>query len=280
MAKKAADMLAGLASKATKKEKSKKPKKTRAELPLTDEIRTLASHFIPAKILAKYFSSYEENIKGQLNQVTFAQWQKTLFASKMQPQNPKIVLRKNGKEEDMEFTLVVQERYKVQIPDPENPSESVVELLTRSGLPAKAAKELVDQELDFTPLTTLRPFNELVNGKYENKEFVPATEEEQSVATKLLTYLQWDGEGDAPEPITDEERGLVLRSVTQYKVKPGFLSRVCNYCKNEEQLAAVFQAIKPTIVNRGPKFGVSDPLETRTNRLQEEANKVLGDLEG
>lgn len=261
-----ASLLAGLASKA-KTAPKKEAKKERPVLPLDSDVADIYAQFAPAKQLFDILDSRVEALKADLNPELFKAWVRIYWKNKSVPANPAIEVEVDGKL-DCEGMYIVAERMKVQIPNNEDPAGSVTELLVSSGLERADAERLVENEVDFTPQLSLRPFNELVSGHYESKQFVEASAAEQSVGQKLLEFVQ--------NNLTPEEQELVLLNVPKTVVKKGFLTRAVSYVHSEEQLAKVFKVFSPVPSNKGAKFGVSDTPPVRIERLLDYANELLG----
>ena len=164
---------------------------------------------------------------GLLKEIMLDSYAETMFVDGKQPANPRLEVEKDGRP-DISGLFQVQARFKFNIQEGDDPiKDRLTQSLVAAGLTVKGASEIVEKEVDTTPQTMLRPFNELVVGHYVEKEFVAATEQEQSVATKLLAFVM----GQEAEPLTEEEKDLVILNKESVKVKGGFLSRLKGYCK-------------------------------------------------
>lgn len=257
-------------AKQPEKKQNKSKSKDRPKIALTEEAKNLFKMFIPAKVLKDHFDSHYKNTREQLNDIAFKLWVKTLWNTKSQPTNPKITMERNGKP-DLESLLVVTTNFKVQVPEGDDPAREIRLLLNDNGVDLTLASKLVNNELDFTPILQMRPLNHLQYGKYENGDFISSTKEEKAVAEKIMALVS----GEKTDPLTEEEKSLAFELIQNVKVKPGFLNRVCNYARKEDHLHAIFRVIKPTIQNRGAKYGISDSLVEREERLIGEASEIL-----
>jgi len=203
----------------------------------------------------------------------------SLFRNGTMPPNPKLTADRNGKA-DMSGIFQVQQRYKINMPDDVDSNTDIPArlkfALVAAGLDDESADNLITNEIDAEPLVTLRPFGELVNGHYEgqgkNRTFVEATEVEKAIGQKLLQYVS----GIESEPLTDEERALVVQVQENVKVKEGFLARLKVYCKTQEQVVAVLKVITPVHFVSHMKYGASDTPEQRQERLKEIADDLIG----
>jgi hypothetical protein len=261
----AASLLGALTGKATSK-KATKPE--RPEVQLSEYAEQLFSEFAPAKELADIFTERAENIKSQLTEEVFEEYVGAMWTGKSQPTNPALKSRNSDGRVDCEGIFIVQEKIKVQVPDPSDPSESTIALLVKSGVSEAVACKLVENEIDFTPQVGLRPFNELVSGHYEERAFIESSAAEQAVAQKILEFVT--------NELTEEEQQIVLRNEPKTVVKKGFLERVATYVGSENELKSVFRVLQPVNYPKGAKFAVGDTPVGKTNRLIGKASEILG----
>ena len=207
---------------------------------------------------------------GPINAQMLADFTEQLFNQGFQPVNPRVVTLKGVLEIDHQANWTIQSKFKLQAKTSAELRANLVEVLGEDE-----GGRLFDTEIDCTPLTTLRPFNELAIGHYEGKDFVPATPQEEAVATKLLNYIMT---GKA-FPLTDAERDIVLVHQDQMKVKPGFFDRVKGYCKTVQELRGVFGVITPVHFLSHAKFAVGDNPQVRQDRLVGQVGRFVGESE-
>lgn len=262
----AADMLGALTGGKVKAKKPAKPE--RPEVELSEYAQELFADLAPATELANIFQSHADNAKGQFNSEVFDEYTKTMWANRSQPTNPALKVRNDAGQVDCEGIMIVQEKIKIQIPDAEDPIESTVDLMVKSGVTETVARSLVENEVDFTPTIGLRPFTELMNGHYEERQLIDATAAEKAVAEKILAFVTND--------LSEEERDLVIRNDAGTVVKQGFLQRVATYATSEAELKAIFKVMTPVHYPKGVKFAVSDTPVNKTNRLISKASEILG----
>jgi hypothetical protein len=263
----ASDMLAALSGKA-KPVAKKDTKKERPVMELSPEGQDLYRRFAPAKQLLDVVTAEVEAVKGQLNLEMNESWTATLWNNKSLPSNPEIRIFDENNRLDCQGMYVVQERFKLQIPDNADPTGSIVNLLVELGVDQTKAESLIDNEVDFTPQTSLRPFNELVNGHYEDRQFIESSATEKAVGQKLLEFVMNELDAD--------EQALVLQNTPKSVVKKGFLQRVTGYANNKDQLASILKVFVPVVQNKGAKFAVSDSPVDKTQRLVDYAAQLLG----
>jgi hypothetical protein len=126
-------------------------------------------------------------------------------------------------------------------------------------------------------VTGIRSLTELLDGHYgEKRVWFDSTQEEKEAGTKLAALLMWDGTGPAPEPLSPEDKSLIVRRDTTVTMKSEFYSRVSLYCENVEQLRGVLTVIKPIIFPSYSKFAINDSESGRLKRKIEAAAEILG----
>ena len=255
------DLLAQLTGAATTKPKAK-AKKVRPELKLTPEAAETFQKFAPAKELFDIFEEHKKAVGGDLNKMLFEAYLDLLWHNKSQPENPTINAG------DCTGMMVVQEKFKLQIPDDTNPKASMIEFLKNAGV--VKAEELME-EVDFTPQTTLRAFNELVSGHYEDKQFIEATAAEKALGTKILNLIMTN--------LTAEEKAAVLIRTPKTVVTKGFLNRVTTYANSREQLATILSVIEPVNYPKGATCAVGATPVDKTKQLVAHAAEILGSAE-
>lgn len=263
-----ASMLGQLAKAST--EKKKGSSKARPELTLSKEAQAAFREFAPAKELSDYFKAHFSQTRNEFLDIAWNEFIEFMWSQKTQPKNPS--LNVNGSENDGDPNksdcsgqFVVVSKLSV---DAES-AEDAVEILVDQNVSPQDAERLVDEELDFTPMTGIRPLNHLLIGRKESGAWIDATEAEQTAAAKLQSVLMSD-------TFTDEERTLLVTSHSNVTVKSGFLNRACTYAHNSNQLAAILSVIKPQLQLRSVKFAVSDSLDEANTRKIQEAAKILG----
>lgn len=260
--------MASAANLLSKLVKENAPPKAKAKTPdkptkvLGDELGAWTA----SAIIFEVIKSRKEVEAGPIVAGLFEEFVEQLFNQGFQPVNPRVVTM-DGDDVDHQANFTVQARFKLQAETSDDLKSNLHKVL--------GSDDLFDTEIDCTPLTTLRPFNELVLGHYEGKDFVPATEAEEAVAKKLLTFVQ----GSKATPLTDAERDLVLVHQDQMKVKPGFFDRVKSYCKSAAELKGVFEVITPTHFLSHAKFAVADNPQERQDRLVELFGDFMGEAD-
>jgi hypothetical protein len=271
----AANLLMQMAAGGKKKTTAaKKPDRPILELTPTAEENFRA--WVPAKILADHFDEHLKNVVTQLDEELIPLYVKSMWEAKSQPQNPKLVAKKDGLP-DLEGMLVVQERFSIASPDVtdgSDPAEAMVAILVGVGLLEVNAKKLVENEFDFMPQVDIH-LTELLHGKKDGKSWREPSTVEKTAATKVINFIS----GVKTDSLTDEERAvLTVTTMTKVTCKSGgFLERAAGYCTTFEQLKNLITIVMhPVMSHRGAKFGISESLDERNSRLISEAAGILG----
>lgn len=257
-----------------------KPKAVAGKKPEYDapaEAVAALSRFIPADIIATVAQKRADNAKAEASAVMFDAFIKALWASKVVPGNPKVVIRDDAGQPDMSAIYMVQDRFaagNMKLPefkvdtDDETISASIVDTLVDAGLGRDKATALVANEVSSAKKRGLRSLNELVEGSFgKDKQWVEASAAEQAVAEKLMDFL---------DTLTDAEQAIIRRDETKIAVKPQFLARASNYAESEKGLAAILKIFVPTNFVSHAALGLSDDEATKILKLQQAANEIIG----
>lgn len=289
----AAGVLGALAALAPTTAKPKAGKPSKWEMELTPEAQADAERWISSKIVLEPVQSRVESAKNDFIDYALGVMIDKLVTDKSKASNPLVVLKKpDGKTIDHQFQVTMTDKFKYRFPDvPEgvDPHDHFVEVFVNVGLGPEQAEELVENELDFNPITGFRTLTELLEGRYgEGREWIDSSAEDKAAGGKFAALLLWDGSGDAPEALTPEEKALVIQRSPGLTVKAGFYNRVAFYCKSKNadpvkahqemvaQLSGIFKVIQPIIYPTSAKFAVSDTATDQTRRMIESAADILG----
>lgn len=277
----ATDILGKIAASLPSNVTPKASKPTKWEMVLTPEAEADARRWVEAKAVFEPVEKRLENAKNDFMEYAVRVMAEKLFANKTKPSNPLIILKKEDKKTaDHQFQFTMTDKFKFRFPDvPEgaDPRDHFVEVFTSLGLHPSDAANLVDQELDFNPITGFKTLTELMEGSYgAGREWLEATEESKAIGAKFAALLMWNGEDPTPEPLTPEEKMEVLERSPGMQVKAGFYDRVASYVQNVEQLMLVFKVIQPIAYPAYPKFAVSDPQTVKAARMITAAEDILG----
>ena len=245
--------------------KPKPEKSNKLEVNLDGEEAGCLASWVATSQVSKYVEERLKGDKESLSEWALDWFVSRLWSDKSVPSNPTMKTKKNGRT-DSQAIYQFQNRFKLHKPDGDQ-RQGIIDTLVDQGLSEEAATNLVDNELDVQPFTTTRPLNELLAGRYEQRQWVEATEEEQALGKKLLMVLK--------ENLTGNELKAVLLRDAKVTVRNGFLDRVAGYVEDEEQLKAVFRVITPTHFPSHGKFAVADNATEQTERLISHAADVI-----
>lgn len=257
--------------------------KSKWELPLSSEAETSFGRWIEAKTVAEPVLKRLENSKDEVNEFCLRQMAQRLFDSKSKPSNPEIKTRNAKGEVDHQAVFLMTDKFKYRFPEvPEGVAVKgfFTQMFVDLGLHQTDAARLVENEIIFTPITGIRKLNEMLQGHFgEGREFIPATEEEQTAVRKLVAYIRAvanPGETVEVEPLTAAEKALIMERDSGITVKAGFYDRVATYCQNVDQLMAIFKVIQPIVYPAYPKFAMSDTAVNQMQRKIAAAADILG----
>ena len=250
---------------------SKKPSHPR--LPLTNEAREKVKAWIPAKILFDHFEEYKKNVEGEMDKLVKDLFYRGWWDNKSFPDNPTLNIETDDGRADMEAMFVFQERFRVGIPEGDDPEAAMVNLLVSTGLSHPNASKLVAQELVIAEDKSIN-LTALLSGKKIGKTWVNPSPIEKSAAEKLISLIT----GETTEPLNEAEiHALIVTTDYKCTVKPGFLERAHTYCDTYDQLKGLMELVfHPVVSHRGAKFGISEALEDRKNRIIGCAADILG----
>ena len=258
-----------------------KTKANKWELPLTEEAEILAERWIGAKVVYDPVKARMDNAKDEFNEYAVRIMAEKIFETNNKPSNPLVVTHTKEGKPDHQFQFMMADRFSYDFPAvPEGVSarQHFIDTLTSAGLTEENAENLVDEELDFAPITGLHDFKFLTEGRYgEGREWIESTPQMKEAGSKLALMLAWNGDmNSVPEALTNEERALILKHDNGVKVKAGFYNRVTSYVEDVEQLLILFKFIKPVLYPAYPKFAVNDTTTQQTARIIEAAADILG----
>jgi hypothetical protein len=267
----------------------KPKKKATSERPVVEcptSVHSSFARFTAAKSIFDVAESRVQVEKDIVCNVMLEAYMATMFNTGAQPLNPTISLEKGGRV-DSTGIFQVKQQYKFNLEEGAGKvKDRMIAALKEAGynrveklevdgkivLKCMAAA-LVEAEIDTTPRTGLRPFNELSIGHYVDKQFVPATDEEKLIAEKLIGFVM----GRKVEPLTEREREIVVVKEDRIKVKDGFLARVRLYCISLEEVKAIFRIIVPTNYLSHVQWAIQDTPEQKIDRMVKEFTSLVGE---
>ena len=257
---------------------AKKAEKIKADRPavaVPDEAIDAFERFAYADAIMGVATSRKEAESEVIKEVMLQEFSKTLFENGSMPDNP--LLQKNDADNkpDISGIFQVQQRYKINIPNHVDGNDNIenrfLNALTNAGIDKDKAKKLIDGEIDARPIVMLRSFSELVEGHYESKTFVEASDKEKEIGEKLLQFVL----DNSSTPLTEDERAIAVRQQDKIKVKDGFLQRLRQYCSSLDEVNAVLKVITPVHYVSHVKVGKSDTPEQLNQRLATEAYNLF-----
>lgn len=224
------DKLNKLNAKLETKEKKKEPE--RPEMPVPPSVLTSFMRLVPAQQIAKIAEERVALENSMVSEEMLAVYAGILWDCGSRPTNPRLKVSQTGKP-NMNGLYQVQERFKLVYEKGEAPvRDRMVAALCKAGFSVDSASKIVEGEINYQPMTVLRPLNELAVGSAVEK----------SAAEKIINLVF----GEAAEPLTDEERAVSVQKIEVVSVKDGILERIKQYCNSVQQLVMLFKVIRPT----------------------------------
>lgn len=277
MAKSASDLLKKVAKSATKKSTGTKKKDDRWTIHLDESDFSDALDLCQLSTITGQLEATRKERDKTVKSELLKQFCKKWFDEKALPQNPKIVLRKDGSD-DMSFLFQVKFRkagLTGVIPNVEDlPEEQTVEELLQMmltspkvGLSGKKADSLLEQgEIYVQQVVQLA----------DSLDALLEAQSTESAATKLLTYIACT-DGSEIEPLSQEERSALLQTTQVVCLKDGFFERAHMFVDSADQLIKLIDFVKGTLSIGSYEFAISDTPNERADRLKKAAVHYIGD---
>ena len=278
----ASDILGQIAALVPNTQAPKPGKASKWEMELTAAAKQDAIRWISAKTIHEAVNSRMENAKNDFSAYATRLMAEKLFANKTKPSNPLVVIKNDAGKPDHQFQFTMTDKFKYRFPEvPEgvDPRDHFIDIFEQIGLHPSEAEKLVDNELDFNPITSLKPLTELMEGVYgAGREWIDASEYSKKAGQKLAALLMWQDGEPAPAPLSLAEKAMVIQRSAGMVVKAGFYDRVATYCTTVDQLMGIFQIIQPIAYPASPKFGINDSETDKTRRKIESAADIIGSM--
>ncbi len=239
----------------------KKTAEERPVMPVPTAAKLAFARLVPAKAIQDIAEKRVKIEQSIVKDEMLAVYADILFNQGTRPTNPRLKVEKDGRP-DISGLYQVQEKFKLNYEKGEAPvKDRLAAALTKAGFTSDEANNIIEGEINYQPLTVLRPLNELAEG----------TATERSAAQKVIALAT----GATTEPFTAEERAAALTKIEVIEVKDGVLQRVKSYCKSATDLRNLFRVIEPVNFVSHTKFAESDTEEQRTQRLADEAKTLV-----
>lgn len=233
-----------------------------------------------ATIMNQLKPTHEERAKS-VKEDLLKQFCEKWWTDRKLPQNPKIVLRKNGSTmDDMSFMFMVKYRESgltnvvpnvEDLPEDKTVEDLLLEMLMskKVGLSEKNAEAMLNEEDGEIKVVQKLQLSDSLDALLANS----ATE---SAATKLLSYLGAEDD-DEIDVLTSDEKSSLLQTVQIVTLKEGFYERATKYVDNAIQLRNLIEFVKATLQISNYEFAISDTPVDRAKRMQQAAEEYLTD---
>ncbi len=275
-------MIRNLQKAATDNAKKDSKKGDLKRLSLDANEASLLDRYVEAKVVGKFFTTEEENTGGPLKAACLAKWADLVWGSKTVPDNPEIVTLRadNGAVKNrgiFQVRAVLRPGHVIPAPDVRGDKEVrdfLFAALTEGtgGLDKGQANRLIDDEVVFETPLVMNVYH-LLEGRFVENVWQPATPEQQAVGMKLYNLYQ----GIEIPALTPEEVAIALGdngTVVRFRDSAGFMLRMCSYATSAEQLKHILMVVKPDLAISGVKHEENAPA-TENARLVA-AKRILG----
>jgi hypothetical protein len=269
----------------------------RAQIQLDKETQARFIKYACEKELFDLVDERKSQSQKQISEEIFEQYVEALWRSKSQPQNPSIKAENSLGKVDAEGLFIVSGGSKIKINmqeamEDEEPEETLVRSLTQVGVRRPNAERIVNNEISFLPQWSLG-FTDMIRGDVKAGKIVPPTPTQKTAAEILLCVL--NGEDIDGNPLDSAGRAEMLEGInddgwfalranmearTTYPPmlvdSSDFLDRICGYADTKEELRSILTVFTPVYYCSRVKFAVEDSLESKKERLHEEAKSAIG----
>jgi len=272
--KKADDMLGALNAQLGGGKFKSNAKAARPELKLLESTQDLLIELAGITEVFNIVDKRKSILSDEFKSETWEQFTDHWFAVGSRPKNPKVV------HDDSQGIFQLKAMFKVIVPE----DGDVDDALKAAGFEKKIRDKIIDENVDYVIETGPRPFNELLHGHYVRgeggRQFIEATEVEQSAANKILAFITAESSGKkvSVEPLTFEERQVSITRSERHIVKAGFMERAATYCKNAVQLRALLTVIKPQVAVSHLKFAEKANAKEKIERMQIVFNSLFAEV--
>lgn len=221
------------------------------------EILPSVKRAVVAKQIFEIAKARLEAEEGPIKAKMIDSFADSLVKQKRRPANPRMFVTDDGKP-DIEVLFQVQEKFFPQATQGDEPvAERLKTAFVSAGVSAETADKIVANEVVCEDKTTLKPFNDMING-------APV---EQELAGRLMKLLL--------ETFTEDERKLMIQPASKIEVKEGFFERLGIYVKDKAEALGAIRVMKPNNFMSHMKLGLSDTPQGRLNRLYEYSKEMI-----
>jgi hypothetical protein len=271
----AANPLAALAGKATKKAA---PKKDNLDTHvMTGEDGEAARTCIGLNVTLDKLGAANKSRVDELKDKLFDVWTENMWAAKAQPQNVKLIVKDDAGRDDATMTFQVQFRadglrgvFPDELPEGKSINDLIQEALTGEavGLSETKAIEMLKDDGDIAVTQQV--------GLADSFDKLLASKDEDVVkaANKLMALALADDKNNI-KLLSDEDRARLFVTRQIVILKDGFFERACGYCRNVGELRKLLRFLKVKLVAGNFDFGVSSTEKDRVTRLEAIAREFI-----
>jgi hypothetical protein len=269
---------------------------TRSESPTADNIWDLSTEpklqketadLIRISVIQGELDPIVKQAKKEVYSKLFARFTDEWWRTKTLPKNPKIVIKKLDKEgkptekDDMSISFIVKENragLTALVPDADKladekmtPEDYILDkvLIKMVGMSKEQGLALLlAQDKEAEPEISIK--SQVVLADSLDKLLNSSNKKISKAAEKLIDFMSMDvGDKAKLEPMTDEERKLVLVTKQFVLLKENFFQRIHLYCTDLEMFRKLLGVMNVGMEGRYALFAISDKVSERLTRMQD-----------
>lgn len=269
---------------------TKAKKADRPVVDLDDELKRDFVEFVMLKSIESRVSDEKDEITKDVYSRIFEKYTQSLWASKIQPVNPSVVVKnlKGDVEASGMFIVMVGSKIKINMPsiDDKTPVECLISALVSYGVDEENAFALVQEQVFFVPDFSLN-FTEMINGQIISGKLQSSSEIQKNSATILFKSIfdNFENKESRLDFLSNisEDGWIALKEKVNSSIKyepklrdgANFIDNVCKYASSYEELCGILKVFVPLYYCRSCVFAPED--SNRTSRLIEKSVEVLSE---
>lgn len=233
-------------------------------------------------LITDSFGKIEQHAQKLVLKACLHAFAKRFCKDKKRPSNPNVI-NLLAQTPDCQSLFVFNDKFKICVESPTQDDQyqeswakkTVTQTLVDAGVKPAHAKKFVEREIEVAFVTHFLTLQEMIDGKVgPARNRIKPDELTRSAGLKFEAFMKWDGKKTI-HPLTDEERDAISYVKMEYRLQPGMLDRIFEYCEEVAELEAFFSVIQPVLSLKNHEFGLGDNPSNRIDRLQTKFNDVF-----
>ena len=238
-----------------------------------------ANEWVDVKSIDQDIEDRLESAKKSVVDLILPIFADRIFLTKSKPSNPVVCLSNAGKTQHR-FQIWLTANFTLHFSkqaSEKHTEMAYVEEFQQFGLSLAAAAQIVSEEIRIETVRNLRDLSELRSGSFgKTGEWLDSSEIEKRAYNKIDAWLNWSGQGDPPEALSDHERDVATVKKNVVLVRPGFLDRCHQYASSPADILAIWNLIRPVVFPTRLEFGLSDTDDEVRLRKLHVSSQIFG----